>query len=94
MQDVMFKECTFATDFCVGMYRNTTDKVREVNDRNLEKQVKEDKTWLLWGVECTLAVVGTGGPVNRSNSIMSCMPKGLWGVECTLAVIGTGGAVK
>eukprot|EP00976_Prorocentrum_cordatum_P063638 1177167-Prorocentrum_minimum.AAC.1 len=31
-----------------------------------------------WGVECILAVIGTGGP-------------GPWGVECILAVICTGG---
>eukprot|EP00976_Prorocentrum_cordatum_P059829 1175666-Prorocentrum_minimum.AAC.5 len=41
---------------------------------------------VLWGVESTLAVIGTGGPVKQSHILFV-----VWGVDSTLAVIGTGG---
>ena len=36
-----------------------------------EQRVRNGKV-SLWGVECTLAVIGAGGPVKRSNVIMKC----------------------
>eukprot|EP00976_Prorocentrum_cordatum_P084612 1185735-Prorocentrum_minimum.AAC.4 len=42
---------------------------------------KRGRVSALWGVACTLVVIGTGGPGIR-----------LWGVVCTLAVTGTGWA--
>eukprot|EP00976_Prorocentrum_cordatum_P082661 1184908-Prorocentrum_minimum.AAC.3 len=48
----------------------------------------------LWGVECTLAVIGTGGPVKPSHKSLITLLRLFWGVECILAVIGTGGPVK
>eukprot|EP00959_Pyramimonas_sp_CCMP1952_P061332 1281990-Pyramimonas_sp.AAC.1 len=33
-------------------------------------------SYLLWGVECTLAVIGTGGPVKRSSSVYNIFSLG------------------
>eukprot|EP00959_Pyramimonas_sp_CCMP1952_P458029 9475964-Pyramimonas_sp.AAC.1 len=30
----------------------------------------------LWGVVCTLAVTGTGGPVNKTSEVIVSMPRG------------------
>eukprot|EP00959_Pyramimonas_sp_CCMP1952_P408548 8562307-Pyramimonas_sp.AAC.1 len=53
----------------------------------------------LWGVECILTVIGTGGPVKRSNLTITKRrqieeEKGSGVLSATLAVIGTGGPVK
>ena len=65
-EERQWRHCAQAVQ-CRGRYQGTLKSIKYYTPCNIKSTV------LPWGVECTLADIGTGGPVKRSHVVKSTL---------------------